>query len=274
MGASRVTGSRTTTRRCLCGSLAAAACGLALLGATAGAPAMAAGQPAALTGNAPLARAASRPQPGHLRHSKQRHHHAVASGAAAGVLAPTGPWPVWGNRTIGDCTFASAADWVMITQGKTTDTEAQVIQEFHEAHGSDSEGMSTPELATSWSAHGIAGVHVTLTERPASALRSLLHPGTAVIAVVTIPSGQRFVPVSYKLRGHTITGSPFTVAEGGGHTLVVAGYDPAGPEVVTWGSTIQLTWTQWNEDHPKLYEASCTAGCRTGKPATTGPHTA
>ena len=169
-----------------------------------------------------------------------------------------------GNETIGDCTFASAADWAMITQGTRNVPDAQVIQEFHEAHGSDSEGLSTPELASSWSSHGIAGVHARMTEKPASQLKSIVRPGTAAIAVLAIPTGQRFAPVAYKQHGHTMTGQPFTVEEGGDHTLVVAGYDSTGPQVVTWGSTIQMTWAEWNEDQPRLYEVSCTGTCRSG----------
>jgi hypothetical protein len=267
MVTSRVTGPRPTIRKRSCGFLAAAASGLALAGAASATPAIAAGRPSfpASKVNVPLAHAAS---PAHARHSRRknkRHHHAVVAGAArpaAGVVAPTGPWPEWGNETIGDCTFASAADWALITQGKTAVTDAQVIQEFHEAHGSDSEGLSTPELASTWSSHGIAGVHARLTERPASALESVVRPGTAALAVLAIPTGQRFVPVRYKLHGHAMTGQPFRVAEGGDHTLVVAGYNSTGPQVVTWGSTIQMTWTQWTEDHPKLYEVSCTGVCR------------
>jgi hypothetical protein len=255
MATTRVSDFRLSTRQRLGGFLVAAASGVALLGAAAATPASAARNSAA-----------SHPNARHSQHAKRRHHRAVVAGAAhpgASVVAPSGPWPLWGNETIGDCTFATAADWAMITQGKTAVPEAQVIQEFHEAHGSDSEGISTPALASAWSSHGIAGVHAKLTARPASELKSIVRPGTAAVAVLAIPTGQRLVPVRFKLHGHTMTSEPFTIEEGGNHTLVVAGYNPTGPEVVTWGSTIQMTWAQWNEDHPTLYEASCTGGCRT-----------
>ncbi len=165
MATTQVTDFRLSIRQRLGGLLAATASGLALLGATAATPASAAGHSAA-----------SRTHAGHSHHMKNRHDHAVVAGAAhsgAAVVAPTGPWPLWGNETIGDCTFASAADWAMIAQGKTAVPQAQVIQEFHEAHGSDSEGISTPELASAWSSHGIAGVRAKLTDRPASELKSI-----------------------------------------------------------------------------------------------------
>jgi hypothetical protein len=32
----------------------------------------------------------------------------------------------------------------------------------------------------------------------------------------------------------------------GAHVVVVDGYTPEGPLVVSWGTTIQMSWQQWN----------------------------
>jgi hypothetical protein len=219
----------------------------------------------------PVALRASRRHRRHRQHNARRRQAAIAhqrhqaalavpppssAPGAAIVDAPTGPWPTSGNETIGDCSFASAADWELITQGSFSDSEAQLIREFHEAGGSDSEGLSSEELAGVWLARGIAGVRVRLSQRPVSALESLVSPGTAAIAVINVPVGQRFAPVPYKLHGRTVTAPAFTIEAGGSHILVVAGYNSTGPEVVTWGATFQLTWAEWTQDNPKLYEAA------------------
>jgi hypothetical protein len=37
----------------------------------------------------------------------------------------------------------------------------------------------------------------------------------------------------------------FRFATTGGHDVVVDGFTPEGPLVVTWGQTVQMTWQQW-----------------------------
>jgi hypothetical protein len=32
------------------------------------------------------------------------------------------------------------------------------------------------------------------------------------------------------------------------HDAVVIGFTPAGPLVVTWGETVQMSWKQWNDE--------------------------
>jgi hypothetical protein len=39
----------------------------------------------------------------------------------------------------------------------------------------------------------------------------------------------------------------YTVAAGG-HDVVVDGFTPEGPLVVSWGQTLQMTWAQWNSE--------------------------
>ena len=43
--------------------------------------------------------------------------------------------------------------------------------------------------------------------------------------------------------GQNIAGVP---ESGSKHMLVVDGFTPQGPIVVTWGMTLQMTWQQWN----------------------------
>jgi hypothetical protein len=39
----------------------------------------------------------------------------------------------------------------------------------------------------------------------------------------------------------------------GSHVVVVDGYAPEGPLVVTWGTTIQMSWQQWNAEATAMY---------------------
>ena len=43
------------------------------------------------------------------------------------------------------------------------------------------------------------------------------------------------------------------VSENSKHAVVVVGYTPLGPLIVTWGSTIQMTWQQWNVEVTNLW---------------------
>lgn len=156
---------------------------------------------------------------------------------AYGVKAPEGAWPRWGNESIGDCGFAAAADWEWMTQSVVS-REAQLISEFHEAGGTDTEGLTEQQLDAYWIGHGISGVKASLVPEPASKLELLIKARTAVLARVRLTAGEVIGPV-------TVTG--------GWHFLLVDGYNHAGPEVTTWGETSQITWAQWKSYSAELY---------------------
>jgi hypothetical protein len=58
------------------------------------------------------------------------------------------------------------------------------------------------------------------------------HGVKAVIASLNLSKGQN-------LAGNKISQSTY-------HWVVVDGYTPQGPLIVTWGQTLQMTWQQWN----------------------------
>jgi hypothetical protein len=153
-------------------------------------------------------------------------HATVPSVVAPRPAEPLGPeggeYPPWGNETswdestigIADCTFAAAADWETIVLHRSP-SEAALIAEFHEAGGSDKEGLGTADWESWWAHHGIAGVRVHLVERPTAWLDWIVQRYGAAVAVAA------------------------------NHAVVVDGFNSTGPEVVTYGETAQVTWSEW-----------------------------
>lgn len=150
-------------------------------------------------------------------------------------LTPLGPegseYPWWGNDIpygapesvgIADCGFAAAADWEILTLHRVP-IESQIIKEFYAAGGSASNGLDETIWMRWWAQHGISGVRVSLMRRPNSWLDGLVQAHRAVIAV------------------------------SGGHALVVAGFGPGGPEVITYGETRQESWAQWDERPEEIF---------------------
>ena len=44
------------------------------------------------------------------------------------------------------------------------------------------------------------------------------------------------------------------------HWVVVDGYTPRGPLVVTWGQTIQMTWQQWGQEVDTTWQIELQTG--------------
>jgi len=134
---------------------------------------------------------------------------------------------------LGDCTFAAAADWEQLNLGVTPDA-ATIGLEFRDAGGSETGGLSAQALFYYWKTHGIAGVvikGVTKYYTDQIDVQNAVRDYGELLASLTFSPGQN------------IAGLPMT---GGGHMLVVDGFTPQGPLVVTWGLTLQMTWQQWN----------------------------
>lgn len=154
-------------------------------------------------------------------------------------------FPTYGNEQgISDCTFASIADWEEIALGIKPD-ETQVTADFYSAGGSSTLGLTTNQAYDYWKNTGVGGVlikdaHMIPTD-PTTLKATLDDPSTkAIIASINLNKGQNFA-------GNTMANFSY-------HWIVVDGYTPEGPLVVTWGQTLQMTWQQWNLESVTMWK--------------------
>jgi hypothetical protein len=142
----------------------------------------------------------------------------------------------YGNTTtLGDCTFAAAADWEQIFLGERPEPE-QIAYQFGTAGGTEAGGLSQTAFMDYWVKYGIGGVKVAGFERftttPAD-VRTAVGDYSVLIVELDFVEGTYF-------------GTERMTA--GMHEVVVDGYTPGGPLVVTWGKTVQMTWEQWQDE--------------------------
>lgn len=151
----------------------------------------------------------------------------------------TESFQTWGNvapSTLGDCTFAAAANWEQLVLG-IHPNETEVGYEFAQAGGTAASGLTQNALWTYWRKYGIAGVQLTglyhYTSNQAN-VENAVSDYTALIVQLRFSEGDGF-----GLR---------TMPAANLHDVVVDGYTPEGPLVVSWGETIQMTWEQWSDE--------------------------
>jgi hypothetical protein len=147
-------------------------------------------------------------------------------GRSAGNTAP---------QVLGDCTFAAAANWEQIVLGLHPDPTV-IGFEFADAGGTEHGGLPQNSLWTYWQQHGIAGVRLTGLSRfytDQTSVENAVRSYGALIAELRFVQNTGF--------------AQYTVAAGG-HDVVVDGFTPEGPLVVSWGQTLQMTWAQWNSE--------------------------
>jgi hypothetical protein len=136
---------------------------------------------------------------------------------------------------LGDCTFAAAANWEQILLGDHPDPSV-IGYEFAEAGGNATTGLTMDQLFSYWETQGIAGVTisgVTSYDTDPQDVENAVNDYTALVVSLQFISGDYF-------------GSQ--EMDAGGHAVVVDGYTPEGPLVVSWGKTIQMSWDQWNAE--------------------------
>lgn len=167
------------------------------------------------------------------------------------VSGPEYEFPTFGNTpptSVGDCTFAAAADWIEATQGVEPEP-AGVIEDFFYAGGSWSHGLSQAKLWSYWREEGgIAGYRLVGLSRLAAGrgdLENAVVDDHALIAQLQWGSGWGF-GATRQLRA-------------GMHDVVVDGYTPVGPIAVTWGREVQMTWQQWSAEARGLWYPSVQA---------------
>lgn len=158
-------------------------------------------------------------------------------------------FPNFGNSApegIGDCTFAAVANWELVTLGLKADPDL-IKAQFNAAGGTYNLGLTTDQVFNYWKVFGIAGIFatqvITLPTDPTTLKRSIDDSGTrAVIASLSLIKNQNFAGTSNPNASY--------------HWVVVVGYTPQGPLVVTWGQTMQMTWQQWNLESVTMWKIS------------------
>lgn len=169
---------------------------------------------------------------------------AAASPAVAlptNIPAPEHEYLVYGNTYLGDCTVASAADWSVIQFGGSPSPDQEVRLDFYEAGGTQHGGLSTELLFGWWASHGFDHHRVLFAETPTTrqATEEAIAKYKEALVVVTLHRGE-------------FVGATEPDKEGV-HMMVLDGYTPAGPDVVTWGFTTSITWAQWEHDAMNSY---------------------
>ena len=148
-------------------------------------------------------------------------------------------YPTFGNMApvgLGSCTFAAVANWEEIALGLHADPVV-VSKQFNAAGGTANLGLTTDQVFNYWRTFGVAGVFLqgatAIPTDPINVQRSIDDTSTRVlIASLNLAKSQNFA-------GTTNPNSSY-------HWVVLSGYTPQGPLVVSWGRTLQMTWQQWN----------------------------
>ncbi len=108
--------------------------------------------------------------------------------------------------------------------------------EFAEAGGSAADGLTMSQLFNYWDEDGIAGYYL---HGYTSYYTDQVDVENGVLDYTAMIASLNFVAGDY-------IGDEQVSA--GGHVVVVDGYTPEGPLVVSWGTTIQMSWQQWNAE--------------------------
>jgi hypothetical protein len=163
---------------------------------------------------------------------------ACAAGPECDYGAAYESFQTWSNvvgpGALHDCTFAAAANWEQVVLGVHANP-ALIGNEFVQAGGTEG-GLSQSVLWTYWQRDGIAGVYITGVDS-FNTSRTDVENGvldyTAMIAELNFTTNN-------DVGDDTVSG--------GLHDIVVDGFTPKGPLVVSWGETLQMTWEQWDEE--------------------------
>jgi hypothetical protein len=143
----------------------------------------------------------------------------------------------YGNRApygLGDCAFAAVAYWNQIVLGITSDPSV-IGYQFADAGGTAQGGIAQDAVWNYWLRYGIGGTVLTGLHRY-YVDQTDVENGVRAFGALIVTMDER--------AGDYL--GPFQFPTTGGHDVVVDGYTPEGPLVVTWGQTVQMTWQQWS----------------------------
>ncbi len=162
-------------------------------------------------------------------------------------------FPSYGNvapLTLGDCTFAAIANWEQITLGVIPDPTLLGL-EFGEAGGTKTTGLSDLQAISYWQNFGVTGTSIAAAV-PVDSLPESIRSSIDKVSVQALIA-------SLHLRSGQYVGNVGATQESF-HWVVVDGYTPRGPLVVTWGQTIQMTWQQWSQEIDTAWQIELPSG--------------
>ena len=146
----------------------------------------------------------------------------------------------YGNNEVSgvkSCTFAAVANWEQVALGLKPDPTT-INAEFQRSGGAAS-GLTNDQVFAYWITYGIGGVHLK------TANSQLIDP-VSIQAVVGDPKNKAVIAQLYFAKGQNFAGVQMN--EPSYHWVVINGFTPTGPLAITWGSTLQMTWQQWNAE--------------------------
>ncbi len=116
--------------------------------------------------------------------------------------------------------------------------------------GNDAEevgaGLTQEQFLSYWRGQGIAEVFAT---------RFSPYPTTPASTRAAVRAHRALiVELSF---GHPAALAQYEVSEGL-HEVVVDGFTPRGPLVVSWGQTLQMTWRQWSAEAIGMWAVATT----------------
>jgi hypothetical protein len=130
-----------------------------------------------------------------------------------------------------DCAMAAAADYISLVIGQTPNA-SEIGFDFAKAGGTNS-GMTLEQLRHYWSNTGVGGTRLT----------NWVRTGSSKSSVMNALRIDNLLYVDMKFHSNSQIEN-FKVSPSS-HAAVVDGFTPKGPLLVTWGTTVQMTWQQW-----------------------------
>lgn len=132
---------------------------------------------------------------------------------------------------VADCTLAAAGDFIILREHVTPGVST-ILADFIKAGGTNN-GLAIANLDNYWKNDGIDGYHLTAASDVSldqSSIESALRSNQLLYVQLNFTANQMI--------GQFQVGS-------GGHAAILDGFTPSGPLLVTWGTTIPITWAQW-----------------------------
>jgi hypothetical protein len=177
------------------------------------------------------------------------------------VIAPTLPYAMADNDTIGDCTIASVVHTDQVAASLTSEPwtypgDSPVRAEYFKLTGGADTGLVETRVLWAW--HAKPGLfdrelaaYAPLNVKHTAAIKQTTFLAGAVYTGVLIPA-----PAQQQFADHqpwALTGTSADSDIEGGHAVPIVGYNATGPIVVTWGALQQVTWQWWLEYAEEAY---------------------
>jgi hypothetical protein len=167
-------------------------------------------------------------------------------------------WPVLGNDQIGDCVIVSCSHhiqgWSAYTGAEVLVAQPDVVRAYSAvsgydpATGANDDGCRILDALNLWRATGIGGrtigAYVRVNHQDLAEVRAAAYLFGGLIIAARLPKA---AAAQFRTRRMwSVTGGPNGRAGSwGGHAMHLAGADPRGFTVSTWGSTQHLTVGWW-----------------------------